>query len=80
MTPEVTRRAFMGGKKYGPEAYAEKVARGEISPDEIRRIIGVDPDGNPIYTQYTQEEPPYMSLPYSWQGPNSKKTPPTTPL
>lgn len=53
LSPEDARIAFMGGVNYPEAAYAQAVVKRKIGRDQIRRIVGLGEDGEPIYATET---------------------------
>jgi len=61
-----------GGKKYGPQALAQRVVEGDIPSENVKKIVGTDQDGNPIYggrSQFDEDNLP----PPRFLGPNGER-------
>ena len=60
-----------GGEKYGPQALAQRVVDGDIPSENVRKIVGVDQNGNPIYEERQRRE---SGLPRcNFVGPNGER-------
>jgi len=72
LLPEEVARYCGGGEKYGSQALAQRVVEGDIPPENVRRIVGVGKDGNPIYAQESGTSNSILP-PCSFIGPNGEK-------
>jgi len=71
LLPEEVAR-YCGGGRYGPQVLAEQVVGRAIPPGNVRRIVGVDKDGNPIYEQKGGTSNSILP-PCSFIGPNGER-------
>jgi hypothetical protein len=68
LLPEEVANYCGGGKKYGAQALAQRVVGGDISPKEVRKVVDVDREGNPIYEKWEGEDGSSILQNWSFRG------------